>query len=180
MAIAAPVGLVVGALGSWRMQRDPLVTVVALVLGAVVGGAAMLATGWLLGPGSALEFARTARDGAVVPASLRVQPGAAWLAMPLATALGCLGFLLSQDQERHVVPRTPPFPEPVREMVGQRLGPRGPRTHLVPQGLHPGVQVGARLLHQTVRVQHERLPGHQIEPGLRVLLVLELRGDPQR
>lgn len=101
VALAAPIGLVAGAIGSWRMQRDPLVTVVALVLGAVAGGAAMLLTGWLLGPGSALEFARTARDGAVAHAALRVEPGAAWLAMPLATALGCLGFLLSQDQDRH-------------------------------------------------------------------------------
>lgn len=97
VAIAAPLGLVLGVLGSWRLRRDPLLMVIGVVLGGVAGGAAMLLTGWLLGPGSALDFASTARDGAVVRASLRVQPGAAWAVMPLTTAFGCLGFLLAQD-----------------------------------------------------------------------------------
>lgn len=113
VVIAAPLGLLLGVLGSWRLRRDPLLTVVVLTLGAVAGGAAMLLTGWVLGPGSALDFAATARDGAVAHAPLRVQPGAAWLAMPLATAFGCLGFLLSQDHSDHDGEPGEISPEPV-------------------------------------------------------------------
>jgi hypothetical protein len=60
----------------------------------------MLLTGWLLGPDSAVALARHAKDGATAHAALRVQPGAAWLVMPVATALGCLGVLLSTDVHR--------------------------------------------------------------------------------
>lgn len=97
VAIAAPVGLVLGGVGSWLLRRTPLLAVLALVGGAVAGGAAMLVTGWLLGPESALALARHAKDGTDVHAALRAQPGAAWCAMPAATALGCLGVLLSTD-----------------------------------------------------------------------------------
>ena len=97
VAIASAVGLVVGVVGSVLLRRQPLVGVVSLVLGALAGSAAMLLTGWLLGPESALALARHAKDGVEVHASLRVQPGAAWCAMPFATAVGCLGVLLSQE-----------------------------------------------------------------------------------
>ncbi len=86
----------------------------------------------------------------------------------------------AQHEKRHIVPRPPPLPQPFRQVVGQRLGPCGPGTHLVAQRVDPGVEVGAGLLHKTVRVQHERLTGHQIEPGLRILLVQEVRGGAQR
>jgi membrane protein DedA with SNARE-associated domain len=100
VAIAAPVGLVLGVVGTWRLRRDPLMTVLSLVAGAVAGGAAMVLTGWLLGPESALALARHAKDGATAHAALRVQPGAAWCVMPVATAIGCLGVLLSTDTHR--------------------------------------------------------------------------------
>lgn len=100
VAITAPLGLLLGALGTWRLRRDPLLPVVGLVLGAVAGGATMALTGWLLGPESALALARHAKDGATAHATLRVQPGAPWLAMPVATAIGCLGVLLSIDTHR--------------------------------------------------------------------------------
>lgn len=97
VAIAAPVGLLLGVLTSVLLRRDPLVALVLAVVGATAGGAVMLLTGWLLGPESALALARHARDGAVAHAALRVQPGVAWCAMPIATALGCLGVLLAVD-----------------------------------------------------------------------------------
>ncbi len=96
-AIAAPVGLLLGGLGAWRFRREPLLGVLALVAGACVGAAAMLLVGWFLGPESALAFARDAEDGAKVHAALRAQPGPAWCVMPVATALACLGVLLSTD-----------------------------------------------------------------------------------
>jgi hypothetical protein len=101
VAIAAPVGLLLGGLGTWRLRHRPLFGVLALVAGAVVGGAAMLLTGWLLGPESALALAREARDGAVAHAALRVQPGVAWFVMPVATACGCLAVLLSVEPHAH-------------------------------------------------------------------------------
>lgn len=101
VAIAVPVGLLLGGLGCWRLRHRPLFGVLALLAGAVAGGAVMLLTGWLLGPESALALAREAEDGAVVHAALRVQPGVAWFAMPVATALGCLGVLLCVEPHAH-------------------------------------------------------------------------------
>ncbi|MDO7869360.1 hypothetical protein [Nocardioides jiangxiensis] len=101
VGIATAVGLVTGVVGSVLLRRSPLFSVVSLVLGAVAGAAAMILTGWLLGPESAVALARHAKDGASVHAALRVQPGAAWCAMPFATAVGCLGVLLSHDRGEH-------------------------------------------------------------------------------
>ena len=97
VAIAAPVGLLLGGVGAWRLRRDPVLGVLALVAGACAGAGAMLLVGWLLGPDSALAFARDATDGAKVHAALRAQPGPAWCVMPVATAIACLGVLLSTD-----------------------------------------------------------------------------------
>ncbi len=65
-------------------------------------------------------------------------------------------------------------------MVGQRPGFRGPFSHLTDQGRHTLVHIGARLLHQAVRVQDEGLTRQQLETGLRELLVHERGRDPQR
>ncbi|GGO87066.1 hypothetical protein GCM10011584_10790 [Nocardioides phosphati] len=108
VAIAAPVGLLLGVLGTWRLRRDPLLAVLVLVAGAVAGGAVMLLAGRLLEPASALALARHAKDGAAIHASLRVDFGPAWCAMPFAAVVGCLGVLLSID------------PHAAREMASQR------------------------------------------------------------
>jgi hypothetical protein len=62
-------------------------------------------------------------------------------------------------------------------MVGQRLGTV---AHLMDQRGDTRIDVGTRFLHQPAGIQDEGLTRHQIETGLRILLVPEIRGDSQR
>jgi hypothetical protein len=97
VVIAAPLGLVMGLVGMWLLRRDRLLAVVIVLLAATVGGFAMLLTGGLLGPVDPLSIADTAKDGTLVHAALRVQPGAAWATMPFTAACACLAMLLLSD-----------------------------------------------------------------------------------
>jgi hypothetical protein len=99
VALAAPLGVVLGALLTWRLQRDPVVTVVSIVLSSVVAGAVMLLVGRLLGPADAITAARALADGAEVRASLRVQPGAPWCAFPAGALVGVLAVLVGLAPE---------------------------------------------------------------------------------
>ncbi len=107
--IAGPLGLVVGVLGMWRLRLDPVLSLAALLTGACAATGAMLLVGHLLGPGSAVDFARRAGDGTLVHAGLRAQPLAAWVTMPLGVVLGALGMLLAvpTSEDHAEVPRLP-------------------------------------------------------------------------
>ena len=94
VALAAPTGLVLGALLTWRLPGDPVVTVVSIVLSSVVAGALMLLLGRLLGPQDAITAARTLADGAEIRASLRVQAGAPWCAFPAGALVGVVAVLV--------------------------------------------------------------------------------------
>lgn len=94
VALAAPMGVVLGALLTWRLPRAPVVTVLSIVLSSVVAGALMLLIGQLLGPADAITAARTMADGAEIRASLRVQPGAPWCAFPAGAVVGVVAVLL--------------------------------------------------------------------------------------
>jgi hypothetical protein len=95
VAIAAPTGLVLGILTALWRRRDPLVIVLAALVGSIVAGGVMLGMGLLLGPGDPGEAARHTAEMATVPGMLRAQPGAAWCAFPFGTMLGSLMVLLT-------------------------------------------------------------------------------------
>lgn len=95
VAVAAPMGLVLGVVLAWVLDRDERVTVAALVVGSVLASVVMMVIGHLLGPESASSVARGLADFEPVDADLRVQPGAAWLALPVSTLVGAVVVLLA-------------------------------------------------------------------------------------
>lgn len=95
VAIAAPVGLVLGLVLTWWCRRDPLTMVLAVLAGSVIAGAVMIGVGLLLSPADPQASARSAAELSTVPGMLRVQPGAAWCVFPFAAMLGALAVLLT-------------------------------------------------------------------------------------
>lgn len=99
VAIALPVGLVLGLGLTWWRRHEPLTMVLALLLGSIVAGAVMLLVGGLVGPDDPQVAAQHLADMATVPGSLRVQPGAAWCVFPFGAMLGALVILLTTSPD---------------------------------------------------------------------------------
>ena len=95
VVVCAALGFLLGLVLTYLLDRDEVVTLVALVLGGALAAGVMALIGHLLGPESAAEFARGAADGDAVKADLRVQPGAAYLIFPVASLVGSLVVLLT-------------------------------------------------------------------------------------
>jgi hypothetical protein len=95
VAIAAPVGLILGLVLTWWCRRNPLTMVLSVLAGSVVAGAVMIGVGLLLSPADPQEAARHAAEMTTVPGMLRVQPGAAWCVFPFGAMLGALIVLLT-------------------------------------------------------------------------------------
>jgi hypothetical protein len=91
--IALAGGLLAGAgLTAWR-RTDPLVTVAAIGLAAVLAGWVMRALGQLLGPANPVTALKGAHSGATAPVRLVLHAsGVVWL-WPTAAALGALVWL---------------------------------------------------------------------------------------
>lgn len=100
VAVAVPFSLALSLLLTRVFERDELVTLAAVVVGAGVATAVMLAVGQALGPESAAEFARSAEDLDKVRADLHVEPFGAWLAWPASAAGGALTILVMFPRRR--------------------------------------------------------------------------------
>jgi hypothetical protein len=94
-AIAAVTGLVTGLVLTWWRSRDPLLTSLLLVLGAVLAAVVMALTGHLLGPGDPATALREAKVGAQVPLRLEVDTFTVYLVWPIAVLAGALVVLLN-------------------------------------------------------------------------------------
>lgn len=92
--IALASGLLLGLVCTWRLERDEVVTLAAVVAGSVIGSAVMLAVGHALGPDSATEVAKNAADGTRIAGDLWVHAHAAWAAMPLGAVVGAVLILV--------------------------------------------------------------------------------------
>lgn len=93
ITIAAVGGLVSAiVLTAWR-RRDPVATVLLVVLGAGLASFLMVRLGHLLGPGEEREALRSVPEGGSVRMQLQLHaPGAAWV-WPAAAACGSLLWL---------------------------------------------------------------------------------------
>ena len=80
---------------TWWRSRDPLLTSLLLVLGAVLAAAVMALTGHLLGPGDPATALREAKVGAQVPLRLEVDTFSVYLVWPIAVLAGALVVLLN-------------------------------------------------------------------------------------
>jgi hypothetical protein len=94
-AIATVTGLVTGLVLTWWRSRDPLLTSLLLVLGAVLAAVVMALTGHLLGPGDPATALREAKVGAQVPLRLEVDTFSVYLVWPIAVLAGALVVLLN-------------------------------------------------------------------------------------
>ncbi len=111
VVIALAASLLAGLALSARRSRDPVLTVVLLVLGALLAAAVMSTVGHLLGPSDPGVALRAAKVGAKVPESLDVGVRPVWpltaylkdtlpvyAAWPIGALLGTLSVLLGRGQ----------------------------------------------------------------------------------
>ena len=111
VVVASVAGLLTGALCALFLDRAELVTLVAVLVGAVLAGWVMVQVGQALGPADPRELAETARNGTRLPSDLRIT-GQIWpprsirdpspyVAFPAGATLGLAVVLLGMTK-RHV------------------------------------------------------------------------------
>jgi hypothetical protein len=101
VVVASVAGLLGGAVVGLFLDRFPLVALLGVVLGSLLGAFLMFRVGVALGPDDPVEAARRAADGAVVPGVLDVSGGTPFIALPtgalIALALVFIG-LMARDR----------------------------------------------------------------------------------
>ncbi|MCW2785076.1 MAG: hypothetical protein JWP74_1593 [Marmoricola sp.] len=115
VVVAAVGGLISGvALTIWR-RRDPVWTVVLLVVGGALATLVMLELGLLLGPADPKNVLPTVAVGAKVPLQLKPSAHVVWLVWPGAAVLGSLVVLWATGARQPPPPVTPPpwAPQPL-------------------------------------------------------------------
>lgn len=93
--IAGVGGLVSGTALTWWRGRDPLLTPVLVLLGAVIAASVMATLGGWLGPADPQSIAATVPVGGTVPATLSVDAFVCYLVWPATALLGSLLVLWS-------------------------------------------------------------------------------------
>lgn len=108
VVVASATGLLVGGLVALFLDRAPLVTLAAVVLGSVLATVLMIRIGAALGPVDPQELARTAVDGTRLPGSLTVSEWSPWIAFPagalVAVALVFIGLSPRRQQQPEDLP----------------------------------------------------------------------------
>jgi hypothetical protein len=92
VVIASVAGLLAGAAVALFLDRVPLATLAAVVVGSLVGAWLMVVVGAALGPADPVHLALTARDGTHLPGRLEVSGRSPWASMP-AGALVALALV---------------------------------------------------------------------------------------
>jgi hypothetical protein len=88
VVVATVAGLVAGVVVALFLDRVPLLTLLAVVVGSVVGTWLMLHVGSALGPPDPDHLARTAKGGTHLPAQLEVSRRSPWIALPAGALVG--------------------------------------------------------------------------------------------
>ena len=91
VVVAAGAGLVLGVLCAFLFSRSELVTLVAVLLGAVLATYLMWRVGLALSPADPHELARSAADGDRLPGRIETTGAAPFLVLP-TMALGALAL----------------------------------------------------------------------------------------
>lgn len=102
VVVGTVAGLVAGALVALFLDRVPLLTLVSVVLGSIVGTWLMLRVGTALGPPDPSTLADTAKAGTHLPDDLEVSRRSPWVALPggALVALALVFFGLSAGRRR--------------------------------------------------------------------------------
>lgn len=104
--IALVLGLLAGAVLTWWARREPVLTVLAIVLGAAVASFVMVHLGRALGPGDVAQALARAKPGAHVPVPLQVHATGVIYVWMIAGAFGALAQLFIGGSAERAVPRT--------------------------------------------------------------------------
>ena len=99
--IGAVAGLVLGLVLTLVFDNDEVVSLAAIIVGAVLAGYLMWVVGVALGPPDPHPIARTADDFAPIPSDLRVHGKSAWLAFPLGALVSAAGVCLLYPRRRN-------------------------------------------------------------------------------
>ena len=88
VVVASVAGLLGGALVALFLDRVPLLTLLAVVVGSALATWLMLQVGAALGPPDPDHLALTAKEGTHLPAQLTVSGRAPWIALPVGALVG--------------------------------------------------------------------------------------------
>jgi hypothetical protein len=100
VVVASFTGLITGALCALFLDRAELVTLAAVMIGALLAGWVMVQVGQALGPPDPRELAETARNGSRLPSDLRIVGKSPYVAFPAGATLGLAVVLLGLSK-RH-------------------------------------------------------------------------------
>jgi hypothetical protein len=94
VVVGTVAGLVTGALVALFLDRAPLLTLAAVVVGSALGAYLMYVVGTALGPADPATLAKTAADGTMIPEQLKVSGKSPFIALPVGALIGvALAFL---------------------------------------------------------------------------------------
>ncbi len=93
-ALAVGLGLVLGLVVAWLIDRNEVATLVAITAGSVLAGWLMYVVGVHLGPPDPQIAARTAEDLTAIPGALEVHGKGAFLAWPFGSLAGASAVFL--------------------------------------------------------------------------------------
>jgi uncharacterized membrane protein YeaQ/YmgE (transglycosylase-associated protein family) len=93
VVLATVAGAVAGAVLTWWRSRDPVATVLLLVVGAAAASWVMAQVGHAVGPPSPGQVLADARIGATAPGEVKVHAVAAYFVWPIAVLFGAVVVL---------------------------------------------------------------------------------------
>lgn len=109
VVVALVAGLLAGIGVALVLDAAPLVTLAAVVVGSAAGAGLMSLVGSALGPADPDGLAKTAKDGAHLPAALSVTGLSPYIALPVGALIGLLVvFIGVSDRRRRPSPVTDP------------------------------------------------------------------------
>jgi hypothetical protein len=109
--VATVAGLLAGLAIALLVDRTPLLTLVAVVVGSALGAWVMLLVGTALGPPDPDTVARTADDGTRVPIALTVSGYSPFIALPAGALLGLCVVFIGLSPRQRPEPQADTLPE---------------------------------------------------------------------
>ena len=103
VVVGTAAGLVAGVVIALLAHRMPVLTLVAVVIGSVLGAWLMLVVGTALGPSDPTVLAKTAADGTRLPMELSVSGHSPWISLPTGALVGLLLVFIGLSP-RHPAP----------------------------------------------------------------------------
>lgn len=101
VVVAGVAGLVAGIVVGLVLTRVPLLTLVGVLLGSVLGAWLMMRVGVALGPPDPHTLARTAHDGTHLPAQLSVVRWSPYTSLPVGALVGLAVVFLALARRSH-------------------------------------------------------------------------------